>query len=175
MAVGEPVATVSSAKELTLRVELPRRYLPLASSFKEAVIEQPYTDPVRIAITGTPAPVAQQGTASAFVPMYFTVAATGSITPGATFTAHLIGSGRDGVITLPLSGISEQQGNYFVYERVHPESYVKRRVQLGTSDGQRVEIKDGITPGAVVVSEGATAVRLAETGANIPEGHTHNH
>jgi len=172
---GEQIATVSSAKELTLRVELPRRYLPMATSFTEAVIEQPYSTPVRIALKNTGTPVAQTGSASAFVPMYFTVAADGTIAPGATFTAYLAGKKRERVISLPLSGISEQQGAYFVYERVHPEAYAKRRVELGTSDGERVEIKSGLATGAVVVSEEATAVRLAETGSAIPEGHTHNH
>ena len=109
------------------------------------------------------------------MPLFFTVSHKHGLTPGATFTAFLAGSKRDGVVTLPLSGISEQQGAYFVYERVHPEAYVKRRVTLGTSDGERVEIKSGLSRGAIVVSEGATAVRLAETGSAIPEGHTHNH
>lgn len=175
VAVGEPLATVSSDKELTLRVELPRRYLAMAPTISEAVIEQAYAAPVRIALKSAGSPVARAGSASAFVPMYFTVAAGSGLTPGATFTAYLAGAAREGVVSLPLSGISEQQGAYFVYERVHPEAYAKRRVQLGASDGERVEIVSGIEPGAVVVSEGATAVRLAETGSAIPEGHTHNH
>lgn len=172
---GEPIATITSDKELTLRVELPRRYLPMASSFTEAIIEQPFSNPIHIDLKGMHSPVAQSGAPSAFVPLFFTVSHEHGLTPGATFTAFLAGSKREGVVTLPLSGISEQQGAYFVYERVHPEAYAKRRVTLGTSDGERVEIKSGLTPGAIVVSEGATAVRLAETGSAIPEGHSHNH
>ena len=172
---GEPIATITSDKELTLRVELPRRYLPMASSFTEAIIEQPFSNPIHIDLKGMHSPVSQSGTPSAYVPLFFTVSHKHGLTPGATFTAFLAGSKRDGVVTLPLSGISEQQGAYFVYERVHPEAYVKRRVTLGTSDGERVEIKSGLSRGAIVVSEGATAVRLAETGSAIPEGHTHNH
>lgn len=172
---GEPIATITSDKELTLRVELPRRFLPVASSFTEAVIEQPYSSPIRIALKSMHSPVAPSGAASAFVPLFFTIPHEHGLTPGATFTAYLAGGKREGVVTLSLSGISEQQGAYFVYERVHPEAYAKRRVELGASDGERVEIKSGLRNGAVVVSEGATAVRLAETGSAVPEGHTHNH
>lgn len=172
---GEAIASITSDEELTLRVELPRRFLSMASTFTEAVIEQPYGEVLRIPLKSMHSPVGPSGSASAFVPMFFTISHEHGLTPGATFTAYLTGSLREGVITLPLSGISEQQGNYFVYERVHPEAYAKRRVELGTSDGERVEIRSGLKPGAVVVSEGATAVRLAETGSAIPEGHSHNH
>lgn len=172
---GQEIASITSDREITLRVELPRRYLPMASTFTEAVIEQPYSEPRRLQLSHAHSPMGQPGSASAFVPLFFTIPHEHGLTPGATFTAYLTGRKRDNVITVPLSGISEQQGSYFIYERVHPEAYVKRRVSLGVSDGERVEITGGIAPGAVVVTEGATAVRLAETGSAIPEGHTHNH
>lgn len=173
--VGRPIAQVASAADLILRVEMPRRYLGMVSGMHSVVVEQPYSEPVELPIRRIPEPVAGTSNTSATVPMFIATEGNANMSPGATFTAYLIGSPRQGVISLPVGAISEQQGSYFVYERVHPEAYAKRRVTLGASDGRRVEITSGIKPGAVVVSNGASTLRLAETSAAIPEGHTHNH
>ena len=52
---------------------------------------------------------------------------------------------------------------------------MKRPLTVGQRDGLRAEILSGIEPGEVIVTEGTTTVRLAESGSAIPEGHTHNH
>ena len=78
-------------------------------------------------------------------------------------------------MTVPNSALSEQQGQYFVYEQVHPEVYMKVPVTIGESDGRRTEILSGIEPGKTIVTQGVTTVRLAETSGNIPEGHSHSH
>ena len=78
-------------------------------------------------------------------------------------------------MSVPAEALSEQQGDYFVYERLDEECYAKRRVEIGASDGMRVEIRSGVEPGTLIVGKGVTTVRLAETGSNIPEGHSHNH
>ncbi len=177
---GAPIASISASKTVNLRIDLPRKYLRNAASFNNAIVEIPYSDTtIDIASAGgkrsSGAPTPDSNGATAYVPVYFTMPNNGELTPGTSFTAYLTGAPRENVVTVPTGAISEQQGNYFVYERVHPEAYAKRRVELGASDGRSVEIVSGVHPGAVIVMSGATAVRLAETGSAIPEGHSHNH
>lgn len=179
VAAGEVIATVAGASDQTLRIDLPQRYYALAPTLTDAVITLPYGDTaVRLGEYGghriTSAPVTQGG-AAAYVPVYFSAGRTPGLVAGTTFTAYLLGTPRHDVVSVPSTAISEQQGDYFVYEQLDDECYAKRRVDIGATDGQRVEITQGIAPGTPIVVKGVTTIRLAETGSNIPEGHTHNH
>lgn len=177
--VGDPIATIASDRNLTLRIDLPQKYFRDADSFADAVIELPFGGGSftvaerggrRVAGTAIPATAG-----SGFVPVYFTVPNDGSLMPASSFTAYLLGKPRGKVLAVPSAALSEQQGQFFVYERMDEECYMKRPVNIGASDGRSVEIISGIHPGDVIVTEGTTTVRLAESGAAIPEGHTHNH
>ncbi len=179
VAAGEVIATVAGASDQTLRIDLPQRYYAMAPTLADAVITLPYGDTaVRLGEYGghriTSAPVTQGG-AAAYVPVYFSAGRTPGLVAGTTFTAYLLGTPRHDVVSVPSTAISEQQGDYFVYEQLDDECYAKRRVDIGATDGQRVEITQGIAPGTPIVVKGVTTIRLAETGSNIPEGHTHNH
>ena len=95
--------------------------------------------------------------------------------PGTAVEVYLQGAPRDNVVTVPVSALSEQQGNFFVYIQLDKEGYLRSPVKLGESNGKDVEILSGVHNGDRVVYEGATAVRLAASSNVIPEGHSHNH
>lgn len=177
---GDIIATVADASGLTLRVDLPQNMLALAPSFTDLVADFSYLPrPVSISELGGrrigSSTMPAQGAASAYAPVYFSVPGGKGIVPGSTFTAYLIGQPRHDVITVPLDALSEQQGRFFVYERLDEEGFTKLPVTTGASDGRRIEITSGVEPGDVIVVSGVSTVRLSEAGANIPEGHTHNH
>lgn len=179
VAAGEPLATVASASDLVLRVELPQRYLALAPQITDAVAVFSYLpEPLNVVAAGGKrigsAPIPESGSA-AYIPVYFSVPRASGIVPGSTCSAYLLGKVRKNVTTVPNSALSEQQGLYFVYEEVHPEVYVKVPVTIGDSDGYRTEILSGIEAGKPIVTEAVTTVRLAENSGNIPEGHSHVH
>lgn len=96
---------------------------------------------------------------------------------GSSADVWLLGRSREGVVSVPVSALSEQQGLYFVYQAVHPAhgAYRKIPVTIGASDGSRVEILSGLKGGENIVTAGSTAVRLAEMQSVVPEGHSHNH
>lgn len=174
---GEAIATVSGSGSVTLRIDLPRRHAAMARSFTAGTIELPYGGgTVDISALGArQAGVDAAGsTASAFVPVYFTAPATAALTPGTAFTAWLSSGTATDALVVPVEALSEQQGEYFVYEALDDEHYVKRPVAVTGRNGRQAAIT-GLAPGTPVVVKGTVTVRLAENGANIPEGHTHNH
>ena len=176
--VGEALATLGKGSGTVLRVELPRRHYREAAMFSDAVIDIPGTEPYSVSSlggrrTGTVAGT-DQTSSGAYIPLYFSVP-DNSAPAGTAFTAYLKGNERQGVLSVPVEAVSEQQGAYYVYERLQPEHYMKRRIEPGESDGKRVEVKSGLEPGMVIVTGGMPAVRLAETSAVAPQGHTHNH
>ena len=87
---------------------------------------------------------------------------------------YLIAGERDHVLTVPVSALGEEQGGRYVFVQVSGESYSKRRVQTGSSDGRRVEVLSGLAEGERVVTRGTMLVKAAsmETG-EIEQGHSH--
>ena len=79
------------------------------------------------------------------------------------------------VMTVPTSSLTEEQGVYFVFIQLTPESFEKREVNIGLTDGIRTEVISGLNPDERVVSRGAVSVKLAQSaGALDPHaGHVH--
>ena len=77
------------------------------------------------------------------------------------------------MLTVPNEAITEAQGLYFVYLKVHPETYLRQEVKLGNTDGSRTEVLEGLKPGDNVVAQGAVQGRLAANATVMPEGHSH--
>lgn len=178
--VGAPVATVVSDKELTLRIDLPRKMTSRMNSFTDARIALGDGRTVLLSDVGGKragaSPAASGNVAAAYVPVFFSVPNKGGMfVPGSGFEAWLLGNRRDGVLSVPLTALSEQMGKYFVYERLDDECYRKLPVEPGVSDGLNVEILTGLLPGTVIVTAGVTTLRLSENAKVIPEGHSHHH
>lgn len=175
---GAPVASISSGSGLTLRADVPQRHYGKVAAIRGVNIKTPYSDEV-VDLTALGARQSQGGTVSdsrpGYVPVYFTFTNSGSLLPGTPAEVYLLGQAREGVISVPVSAISEQQGRYFVFRKVDEECYEKVPVTLGTNDGARVEILDGVHAGDNIVTKGTVSVRLAESSGVVPEGHSHNH
>lgn len=173
---GEAIATVGNAKGTVLRVDLPRRYYPQAAGYGDVTVDFASGPTFRASDRhgkrlGSAA--GANDAPSGYIPLYFSVSAC-EAPAGTPFTAHLTGERRTSVLTVPLKSLSEQQGIYFIYVVKSPEHYVKLPVRLVATDGITAEI-EGAEEGIPFVSDGVTAVRLAELSAAAPQGHTHNH
>lgn len=175
--VGQPLATIGQGGGTLLKVDLPARYLAEASSLRDLVADFPSGVTLRVSAIGGhrlgSAPAGLPESTGAYIPLYFTAPAT-DLASGMPFTAYLIGTSRPGILTVPRSALSEQQGQFFIYRLVKPEHFEKIPVEVLSTDGERAEIS-GVPEGTVYVADGVTAVRLAETSAVAPQGHTHNH
>lgn len=174
---GQPIANISKNIKLTLRADLPEKYFPQLKNISSANFRQSGSDiVVSLAefggslTSGSKMTTAQNG----YFPIYFTFNNAGAI-PGSYVEVYLKGAPRDNVIVVPVSALTEQQGEKYVYIKLDEEGYERRLVKTGGNDGRNVEILSGINSGDEVVTKGATIVRLAENSGAVPEGHTHNH
>lgn len=176
---GEPIATVSANSSLTLRADVPERYYGRLGAVTDATVKLPYDEyTVRLSEIGgrrvSGADVARAVTPG-YVPVYFSFNNDGKVLPGSNVEIYLEAGRRDGVISVPIEALSEQQGRFFVFVKLDEEGYRKMPVTTGASDGRRIEIVSGLNDGDEVVTKGATTVRIAESSGTVPEGHTHNH
>ena len=175
--VGQPLLTVTQTRRLQLKAEVSERYYAGLKSIVSANFTTTYDDKVyrlddlkgRLLSYGK-----SSGDASYYIPVTFEFDNRGDVIPGSFVEVYLLSEERQGVIGLPVSAITEEQGLNFVYLQVDAECYKKQEVKLGMNDGCRVEVFSGLKGGEKVVTVGAMHVKLAAAGNTIP-GHTHNH
>lgn len=175
--VGQPLMTVSQMRRLVLKADVSERYYAQLPRIVSANFKTPYNNKVyclenlggKVLSFGK-----SSGDTSYYVPVTFEFDNRGDMVPGAFVEVFLLSGERQGVISLPESALTEEQGLYFVYLKLDDECYKKQEVQLGTSNGERVEILSGLKDGDTVVTRGAIHVKLAAASNAIP-AHSHNH
>lgn len=175
--VGQPLMTVTQTRRLVLKAEVSERYYAQLSQVVSANFQTPYNNKVysldnlggKLLSFGK-----SSGDTSYYVPVTFEFDNRGDMVPGSFVEVYLLSGERNGVLSLPVSALTEEQGVYFVYLKLDAECYKKQEVKLGASDGSRVEILSGIKDGDTVVTRGAIHVKLASASNAIP-AHTHNH
>ena len=175
--VGTPIAVVSKNSKLVLRADLPNRYSSLVSSITTAHFRPAYSEITYdlaklsgIIVSNKNLSVVTPG----YIPISFEFNNTESIVPGSYAEIYLVGASKANCIVLPIDAITEEQGYYFVYKKVHPEKYSKKEVKIGVNNGEFVEILSGIHEGEEIVMSGAIIVKLASQTNAVP-GHNHEH
>ena len=177
VSVGQPLLSVTQNRRLYLRADVPERHYGVLGEVSSAVFKPSYADTAfnikschgRLVAMGKSA-----GNASGYIPVTFEFDNVGGIVPGAFAEVWLTTGPREDVLTLPISAVTEEQGSFFVYVQDDATCYRKQEVNLGQSDGLRVEVTGGLAGGEKVVTKGAMQVKLAAASSVIP-AHNHNH
>ena len=175
--MGAPIATVAKNSRLTLRADLPARYSTQTSTIESAnFVPEGTTEIIRLRdLEGRKISGESTTSQGGYLPLYFTFSGNSLSHPGGYAEVYLLGTSREGVISVPRSAIMELQGNKFVYIVHHGHAYEKRLVKTGADNGERVEILEGVKEGEEIVAKGASVVRMAEVSAVAPPAHSHNH
>lgn len=175
--VGQPIAVVTQARRLQLRAEVSEQHYSQLPKVSAAYFSPSYTDRLyktaemngclvaygRAAVEG----------ASHYLPVTFEFDNVGDIIPGTYAEVYLLTTPEEGVVSVPISALTEEQGLYYVYVQVCAEEFMKREVHPGRRNGERVEILHGLHHGDRVVTQGAYQVKLASVTTAIPHGHSH--
>lgn len=95
--------------------------------------------------------------------------------PEGSFTSAqvLVGMPQKALL-IPTNALLEDYGNYSVIVQLSGESFERRPVVIGRTNGNQVEIIKGLSIGEVVVTEGAYQVKMASMSGQVPaHGHAH--
>ncbi|MDE6547530.1 MAG: efflux RND transporter periplasmic adaptor subunit, partial [Muribaculaceae bacterium] len=176
--IGQRIAVISGNTSLTLRADVPEKYIGRLSGITSANFRPASSDLILDIdelngkmISNAGSSVSENG----YIPLYFSFSNNGAVAPGAFAEIFLKSGVRHDVISVPKEAIVEINGNKCVYAAHGKDHFIKHLVTLGASDGKRVEVLSGLDAGEDVVVKGAQAVRMAETSATAVPGHTHNH
>lgn len=177
VAAGQALAIVAADRRLQLRADVPERHYSALPFIETANFREAYGGAATMSVAALGGRLVARGRSAEgegyFVPVTFEFDNRGGVVPGALAEVWLKGKVRQGVISVPLKALTEEQGVKYVYVRTSDHTFRKQEVKVGADDGQRVEVTSGLHSGDEVVVEGAVQVKLAAAGTSAPVGHSH--
>jgi membrane fusion protein, heavy metal efflux system len=177
VSAGQTLATVSQNRRLILKAEVSQKYFSKLPHIRNANFISAYDkDAYNVeSLNGKLLSYGKSNDASTlFVPVTFSFDNKGEIIPGSLVDVFLKLEPLNEAIAIPLTSLIEEQGLFFVYVQTGGESFVKREVILGGSDGINILVIKGLNPGEYVVTKGAYPIKLASASGVIPaHGHAH--
>ena len=177
VSVGQPLVSITQNRRLFLRADVSEKYYSALPSVTSANFCTPYNNKV-YALKDLGGRLLSYGKASGegsyYLPVTFEFDNRGDIVPGSFVEIYLLAAPMEGVISVPRSALTEEQGSFYVYLQLDEECYRKQLVTLGADNGQRVQVLSGLKAGDRLVTRGAYQVKLAGATNAIP-GHSHEH
>lgn len=174
---GTPLATVSKNSKLILQANVSQKYYDLLPSVSSANFKTSNSKQFintekaggKLISYGKSASVG-----SPFIPVTFEIDNVEGIIPGSIVEVYLKFNKMQNALVVPVTALVEEQGSFFVYIQTEGESFQKREVKLGASDGINVQIISGISEGERVVTKGAYQIKLSTASGTLP-AHGHEH
>ena len=174
---GQPIMTLAQNGKLYLRADLQQKYYPILKDIKTANIKTP--DGTVYSLNDLSGRLISYGkttdVSNPLIPITFEIKNNGSIIPG-SFVEIFITAESDKIgIMLPNTAIVEEMGIYCVFVQTCVDSFEKRLITKGVTDGYNTQILAGLKAGEKVVSKGAINVKLAQGSAALDPhaGHVH--
>lgn len=174
---GTPLAKITRNSQLILRADLPESEQSKAASYNRAAIKLPSSDEwlQLSAAGGKRLDNADLPTLAGYYPLFFIFNNSHGLTSGTFVDVELESNTPKRAILIPATALTEQQGTHYVFVKVDAHGYEQRPVTVGSRKGSEVEITSGLTDGESIVTAGVSALKMARSSGNVPEGHSHNH
>ena len=172
---GQPLAIVTQNKRLTIRANVPQ------SNYK--YLDQSLT--ANFSLNGKAYSIVDfNGNLLSFgksvshdnpkIPVYFELDNTGELLAGSFIDVWLKTTPTSQALLIPTSTLLEDNGTYSVIVQTGGESFEKRTVVIGASDGVNVHVISGVELNERVVIKGAYQVKMSSMSGQVPaHGHAH--
>jgi len=173
---GTPLATISKNKKLLLQANVSQNDFNKLSTITSANFKTAEGKIFNTAdLNGKMISYGKSASAnSPFIPVTFEIDNTAQLISGSGVEVYLKSTVIPDALVVPVSALVEEQGNFYVYVQTGGESFQKREVKLGGSDGLNVQILSGINQNERVVTKGAYQIKLATASGALP-AHGHEH
>ena len=172
---GTPLATISKNKRLLVQANVSQNYFSRLSSITSANFKTPQSDVVynTTALNGRIVSYGKSASASTpFIPVTFEIDNAGQLVSGSIIEIYLKSSTIADALVVPISALIEEQGIFYVYVQIGGESFQKREVKLGASDGLNLQVLSGIVENERVVTKGGYQIKLSSASGALPaHGH----
>jgi RND family efflux transporter MFP subunit len=174
---GQPLVCISKNQSLLLRADVQIKYAQLLPFIASANIRS--MDKQRMyslsELNGKTLSYGKSLNESNMLPVTFRIDNKGDFIPGGFVEVYIKIQSDQPVMTVPNTSITEEQGIYFVYVQLTPETFEKREITIGMTDGIKTEIRSGLDTNDRIVTQGAISVKLAQSAGTLDPhaGHPH--
>lgn len=172
---GAPLAVISKSKKLVVRAEVSQTAFSKITGIASANFRTGSGKVYSLAeLNGRLVSIGKSAENTLFIPVFFEVDNREGIIPGAFVEVYLKTNAQTAALVVPASAVMEEQGSYFCYVQTEGESFQKRELRIGGTDGQNVQVLSGVTEGERVVNKGAYNIKLSTAAGTLP-AHGHEH
>ena len=174
---GQAIMTLAQNDKLYLRADVQSKYYPVLKDIKTANVKT--NDGIVYTINDLGGRLLSYGKTTdinnPLIPVTFEVKNNGNLIPGSFVEVFITAESDKMGVMLPNSAIVEEMGIYCVFVQTCVDSFEKRIVTKGVTDGSKTQILKGVKAGERVVSKGAVNVKLAQGSAALDPhaGHVH--
>lgn len=175
--MGQPLAIIGKNQKLLLKADVSQQYFSQLGQVKEANFLTAATGERLFNtsdLNGRLLSVGQTAANSPYISVTFEINNPGDLVSGSVADVFLKSSAIADAISIPTTSLIEEQGTFYVYVQTAGESFQKREVTVGSSDGEQALILSGLTEGERVVTKGANQIKLATMSGVVP-AHGHEH
>ena len=174
---GQLIATVSSDRRLLLRADVSQYNFNRIENIVSTNFRTSYHEKV-FDIADFNGSLLAVGSSvkenNQYLPVYFEAHNNGELLEGAFAEFFLKTSPLPNSITIPAEALLEEQGKFYVFVQVAGETYRKREISPGETDGLRYQVNSGLLPGERVVTRGSMLLKAASMSTSLPD-HSHQH
>lgn len=175
VSVGEPVAIITQNEKLTLRADVNQLDYGLLSNdmsanftFNNSIYKLSDFDGSLLSYGKA------VNSSNGKIPVYFELNNTGNLLPGSFIEVFIKTQAKNNGVLIPVEALLEEYGQYSVIVQSTGESFEERNIQIGVSDGEKVEVVSGLKEGERVVTKGAYQIKMAAMSGQVPaHGHSH--
>ncbi len=176
---GERLFTITNPKRVLLKAQVPLGRIALVKSARDASFKvEGYEEEYSVSqLDGRLLSIGSiVDEKSRTVPLIFELVNPDNTLKIGMFAEVSVKTG-DTVETLaiPNSAIFDDNGTPVAYVHVEGESFAKRTLTTGITDGGYTQILSSISEGERVTTVGGYQVRLASLSTSVPSGHGHDH
>jgi RND family efflux transporter MFP subunit len=172
---GQIIAKMQVGKTVMLRVNLPKKYANRLDEIQSANFVTDYDKEI-LSTEALGGVKMNTGVAafydSPYIPIYFKLPASKDLITYSYCKVYLKAKKADKLFFIPNSALIESENVYWVYVQLAGETYIKREVELGVTDGNYWTVTKGLNEGDYVVTRGAFSVKQASMSDAVP-AHTH--
>ena len=174
---GQAIMTLAQNNKLYLRADLQSKYYPVLKDIKTANVKT--NEGIVYTLNDLGGRLLSYGKTTdinnPLIPVTFEVKNNGNLIPGSFVEIYITAESDKMGVMLPNSAIVEEMGIYCVFVQTCVDSFEKRIITKGVTDGSKTQILKGVTAGERVVSKGAVNVKLAQGSAALDPhaGHVH--
>lgn len=173
---GDPIVKITKNESLILRADISLKYAETMKNISSANFKVPGTNKIFNTndLHGKLISYSGATTGDNMLPIFFEIENSGDLFAGSYVEVWLKTKTIENAITIPLSAILEEQGNYFTYVQIDAEMFEKKNLIIGSTDGAQAQIIDGLAGNERVVTKGAVRVKLSSMSSALPtHGHAH--